>query len=173
MKFPIQYQATDTGTWFTGLEKFSTKKVEDFVNMVFNPTGREEAVTLSGIEMDLNNSAQVIDLAARETEKTANKMADVIATSFYTLQTGNAFLSVLDACDDKLNLSSLKSPNSVKTLTGNAEGNTEPKQYARCNDYGYQQTSIKRNNSWNGIGRWLNQMFQLKFSAFRNIFNFA
>ena len=103
MKFPIQFQATDTGTWFTGLEKFSTTKVNDFVNMVFNPTGREEAVTLSGIELDLNKSAQVIDLAARETEKTANKLADVIAGSFYTLQTGNAFLSLLDAADDGTN----------------------------------------------------------------------
>ena len=103
MKFPIQYQATDTGTWFTGLERFNTTKVNDFVNMVFSPTGREEAVTLSGIEMDLNNSNKVIDLAARETEKTANKMADVIADSFYTYQTGNAFLSVLDIVDDGSN----------------------------------------------------------------------
>ena len=103
MKFPVQYQATDTGTWFTGLEQFSTTKVNDFVNMTFNPTGREEAVTLSGIEMDLNNSDRVIDLAARETEKTANKLADVIANSFYTLQSGDAFLSLLDAVDDGSN----------------------------------------------------------------------
>jgi hypothetical protein len=100
MRFPIKYQANSQGMWFTGLEKFSTTSSTNFINMTFNPTGREINSVISQIEVDLNDTSKVIDLMARRLSSDAQDMAADIASSFYTVQAGNAFLSLIDACDD-------------------------------------------------------------------------
>ena len=100
MRFPIKYAANSQGTSFTGLEKFSTEKSDNFINGVFNPTGREMPTVISQMEVDVNATQKVVDLVARQMASDAQDMASDIATQFYTLQTGKAFLSLVDICDD-------------------------------------------------------------------------
>ena len=100
MRMPIKYAANTQGMSFDGLEKFSTTKSQNFINMKFYPTGREIPVVISQIEADVNESNKVIDIIARQLAFDAQDMASDIATLFYTLQTGKNFLSLLDAVDD-------------------------------------------------------------------------
>jgi len=100
MRMPIKYAQNSQGMSFTGLEKFSTTKTSNFINMTFNPTGREIPTVLSQMEVDVNDTSKVIDLVARQMASDAQDMASDIAGLFYTLQTGNNFLSLLDAVDD-------------------------------------------------------------------------
>lgn len=100
MRMPIKYAVNSQGMSFNGLEKFSTTKTNNFINMTFNPTGREIPTVISQIEADVNASNKVIDLVARQMASDAQDMASDIATLFYTLQTGKNFLSLKDACDD-------------------------------------------------------------------------
>lgn len=100
MRMPIKYAVNSQGMSFNGLEKFSTTKTTNFINMTFNPTGREIPTVISQIEADVNASNRVIDLVARQMASDAQDMAYDIAGLFYTLQTGKNFLSLKDACDD-------------------------------------------------------------------------
>lgn len=100
MQRPIKYQANTQGTWFNGLEKFSTIKSDNFINGNFNPTGREIPTVISQMDVDVNASNPTIDLEERQMASDAQDMASDIATSFYTLQTGKEFLSLIDHCDD-------------------------------------------------------------------------
>ena len=100
MRMPIKYATNSEGMSFNGLEKFSTTKTNNFINMTFNPTGREIPTVISQIEADVNESNKIIDLIARQMSSDAQDMASDIATLFYTLQTGKNFLSLKDACDD-------------------------------------------------------------------------
>ena len=100
MRFPIKYAKNSQGMWFTGLEKFSTTQSTNFANMTFNPTGREINSVISQIEVDINETNKVIDLIGRRLASDAQDMASDIASAFYTAQTGNAFLSLIDAADD-------------------------------------------------------------------------
>jgi hypothetical protein len=102
MKFPVKYAQSSQGISFDGLEKFSTTKTAEFVNMTFSPTGREMPVVISQIEADVNASNRVQDLVARQMASDAQDMADDIAQLFYTAHTvaDKNFWSLLDACDD-------------------------------------------------------------------------
>jgi hypothetical protein len=100
MRMPIKYAQNTQGMSFDGLEKFSTTKTNNFINMTFNPTGREIPTVISQIEADVNESNRVIDLIARQMSSDAQDMASDIAGLFFTLQTGKNFLSLVDACDD-------------------------------------------------------------------------
>lgn len=100
MKIPIKYAQNTQGSWFTGLERFSTTSTDNFKNMSFDPTGREINCVLSQIELDLNDTNKVIDIVARRLASDAQDLAHDVADSFFTLQAGNAFLSLLDAADD-------------------------------------------------------------------------
>lgn len=100
MRMPIKWAQNSQGMSFDGLEKFSTTKTNNFINMTFNPTGREIPTVISQIEADVNESNRVIDLIARQMASDAQDMASDIAGLFYTLQSGKNFLSLKDACDD-------------------------------------------------------------------------
>lgn len=100
MRFPVKWQSNSEGMSFDGLEKFSTTKVNNFINMEFSPTGREIPTVISQIEADVNATQRVVDLVARQMASDAQDMASDIAGLFYTLQTGKNFLSLVDACDD-------------------------------------------------------------------------
>ena len=100
MRMPIKYALNTQGMSFDGLEKFSTTKTENFINMTFNPTGREIPTVISQMEADVNASNRIIDIVSRQMASDAQDMANDIAGLFYTLQTGKNFLSLLDACDD-------------------------------------------------------------------------
>ncbi len=107
MGIPIKYQKSDAGLSFDGLEKFSHIKQETRVKMYFEPTGYEKSVTISGIEADINaGDEKVLDLIKTECASTAQDMVDEITDQFFTLQTGKAFLSLDDACDDGTNATS-------------------------------------------------------------------
>lgn len=100
MRFPIKYAKNSQGMNFQGLEKFSTTATNNFINMSFDPTGYEINSVISQMEVDVNDTSKVIDLVARRLASDAQDMADAVSTQFYTLQTGKAFLSVLDGVDD-------------------------------------------------------------------------
>jgi len=106
IKVPIKYQKNSKGMSYSGLEKFSTEQSDNFINMKFDPTGREIPCVISGIEADINASAKSLapgmwtDLVKRQLESDADDMADDIADLFFTLQTGKNFLSLVDAYDD-------------------------------------------------------------------------
>lgn len=100
MRLPIKFVASTQGQSFNGLEKFSTTQSKNFINMTFNPTGREMPVVISQIEQDVNATNRVVDLVARQMASDAQDMASDIAGLFFTLQTGKNFLSLVDACDD-------------------------------------------------------------------------
>jgi hypothetical protein len=100
MRFPVKTASNSEGMWFDGLEKFSTTKTENFRNMKFSPTGREINSVISGIEVDVNQTNKVTDIVSRQLASDAQDMASDIASAFYTLQTGKAFLSLVDAVDD-------------------------------------------------------------------------
>ncbi len=103
LKFPVKYAVGVAGTEFSGLEKFSTSKSNNFINMEFDPTGYEMNVVISQIEADVNATAKAIDLIARELQSRQTDMIDGIATLFYTIHSSadNKFLSLYDACDDE------------------------------------------------------------------------
>jgi hypothetical protein len=100
MRFPVKYQSNSEGIAFNGLERFSTTKTENFVNMSFSPTGREMPTVVSQIEVDVNDTNKVMDLVSRQMASDAQDLAAAIAGKFYTLQTGKEFLSLVDATDD-------------------------------------------------------------------------
>ena len=101
--FPVKWQVGIAGTSFDGLDKFSTAQSDSFERMRFSPTGYEINVALSQMELDvakvLNNP---IDFVARELESRAEDMIDALGTQFHTVQTGKAFLSLIDAADNGL-----------------------------------------------------------------------
>jgi len=100
MRMPIKYAANSQGMSFDGLEKFSTTKTNNFINMTFNPTGREIPCVISQMEVDVADTNRVVDLVARQLASDAQDMASDVSTLFYTLQSGKNFLSLLDAVDD-------------------------------------------------------------------------
>lgn len=100
-KFPVKWQKGIAGKSFDGLDKFSTSKSDSFVGMDFEPRGYEINVALSQMDIDVNKAREAyIDIVARELQSRQEDMIDDLATLFYTLQTGKAFLSLLDACDN-------------------------------------------------------------------------
>jgi len=103
MKFPIKWQKGVAGTSFDGLQKFSTSRSSSFQMMEFDPTGYEVNVVLPQIEVDVNDSAKVIDIVAREMQSRQEDMIDDIATLFYTVHAAadTNFLSLIDACDNE------------------------------------------------------------------------
>ena len=103
LRIPVKYQANSQGVSFDGLDKFSTTQSVNFVNMSFNPTGREMPVVIPQMEVDVSESNNRIDIVARQLASDAQDMASDIATRFYTLQSGKHFLSILDGVDDGTN----------------------------------------------------------------------
>jgi len=99
--FPVKAVAGIAGTSFDGLDKFSTSRSDSFRKMEFKPTGYEINVALSQMDIDVNKAREShIDIIARELQSRQEDMIDALATMFYTIQTGKAFLSIRDACDD-------------------------------------------------------------------------
>lgn len=103
-RFPIKYQKSTNGMNFVGLEQFNTNVTTNRVYMKFDPVGKEQPVVVPGLEMDVNASKPVINLLKSKAEEAAIDAADDIAEQFYTIQTGNNFLSVLDVADDGTNV---------------------------------------------------------------------
>lgn len=100
LRMPIKHARNTQGMSFDGLDRFATTKADNFINMEFDPTGRQIPCVISQMEVDVNATNRVVDLVARQLESDAQDIADDIAGLFYTLQTGKNFLSVLDAVDD-------------------------------------------------------------------------
>ena len=104
-RFPVKYQHSTNGTNFTGLEKFNTDVTNNWVYMKFSPVGKEQPVAIAGLDLDINATKPVISLMRGKLEEAAIDMADVVAGQFYTIQSGKAFLSLLDVADDGTNVS--------------------------------------------------------------------
>mgnify|MGYP001599359372 FL=1 len=95
----IKWRQNTQGMSFDALEEFNTQKTENFEKMLFNPTGREIPVVISGMESTFAQGG-VIDLVARQLESDSQDLADDIAELFFTVQTGKNFSSLLDFCGD-------------------------------------------------------------------------
>ena len=111
MKFPVKVSANTTGTSFAGFDAFSTSPTDNRVNLAFVPKFFQMTVALPLDELSANQSdptAQVLKLAALETQSTAQDMADAIGTLFYSDGTGNGskdFLGLEAIVDDGTNAS--------------------------------------------------------------------
>ena len=100
MRIPVKYQSNSKGVSFNGLDKFSTEVSSNFINMSFDPTGREIPVVVPQMDVDVAESNRSINIVARQLASDAQDMDSDIATRFWTLQTGKHFLSILDGVDD-------------------------------------------------------------------------
>lgn len=100
--FPVKYATGVAGTDFDGLDHLATALSDSYARMEFDPTGFSVNVAISQMEVDVSKARNtIIDLAAREFESRAEDMIDGIGTRFHTLQTGKAFLSLIDAADNE------------------------------------------------------------------------
>lgn len=100
MRFPIKYATNSQGMNFDGLQKFSTTRTDQFTYGYFSPTGYSQPCIISQMEVDVSETNNRIPIIARQLASDAQDMASAIATQFYTLQTGIAFNSLTDICDD-------------------------------------------------------------------------
>ncbi len=100
LRIPVKHSKNTGGISFDGLDKFSTVKADNFTNMEFDPTGRQISCVISQMEVDVNATARVTDIIARQLESDAQDMADDIAGIFYANRVGKNFLGLLDATAD-------------------------------------------------------------------------
>lgn len=104
LRFPIKYQKSTSGGSFSGLDTFSTAKVNTRQTLSFDPRGYYQSVVLSGMEVDVNATpAGVLNLVKVEMESAQQDMIDSIGTLFYADGTGNSnkdFLGLDAIVDD-------------------------------------------------------------------------
>ena len=104
LRFPIKYQKSTSGGSFSGLDTFSTAKVNTRQTLSFDPRGYYHSVVLSGMEVDVNATpAGVLNLVKVEMESAQQDMVDSIGTLFYGDGTGNSnkdFLGLDAIVDD-------------------------------------------------------------------------
>jgi hypothetical protein len=104
MKFPIKYQKSTTGGSFSGLDTFSTSKMNTRQLLAFDPRGYYQTIVLPGMEVDVNATpAGVLNLVKVEMESAQQDMIDSVGTLFYTDGTGNSnkdFLGLDAIVDD-------------------------------------------------------------------------
>ena len=170
---PVKYQKSTAGGIVPVGGTLDTSRTSTRIKMQFEPQRIHKPVVIDDIEVAVNQGDErVLELLATEMDSIAQDLTDDLGTYFYTGSgaTGSSFDSILNAADDE-NLSSIKFLNSVK-IRQSAE-NTELSQYGKCNDYGINNTTIKRSNYWNGFRRWLNQKIQDIFCVIGAELNFA
>jgi len=109
LRFPIKYQKSTSGGSFSGLDTFSTAKVNTRQTLSFDPRGYYQSVVLSGMEVDVNATPSgVLNLVKVEMESAQMDMIDSIGTLFYADGTGNSnkdFLGLDAIVDDATSVS--------------------------------------------------------------------
>ena len=109
LRFPIKYQKSTSGGSFSGLDTFSTAKVNTRQTLSFDPRGYYQSVVLSGMEVDVNATPSgVLNLVKVEMESAQQDMIDSIGTLFYGDGTGNSnkdFLGLDAIVDDSTSVS--------------------------------------------------------------------
>jgi len=104
LKFPIKYQKSTTGGSFSGLDTFSTAKVNTRQTLSFDPRGYYQSVVLSGMDVDVNATPEgVLNLVKVEMESAQQDMIDSIGGLLYGDGTGNSnkeFLGLDAIVDD-------------------------------------------------------------------------
>lgn len=115
-KQPIKYAQNSNGKAFNGLDRFNTVKSNNFINMEFDPTGYTIPTVIDSMEQDVNATARITDLAARQLESDGQDMIDDLADLFWTLQADKNFLSVIDAYDDGKRFAVKKFSQMLETL---------------------------------------------------------
>ena len=132
LKFPIKYQKGTSGGSFSGLDTFSTAKVNTRQLLSFDPRGYYQSVVLSGMEVDVNATpAGVLNLVKVEMESAQQDMIDSIGTLFYGDGTGNSnkdFLGLDAIVDDSTSVTTYgglsRSTYTVLKATRTASGGT-------------------------------------------------
>lgn len=105
MKFPIKYAKNTSGKSFSSMStKFNTEKQNNFINMEFDPVGREMPVVIDQFEADVNKSNPTIDMIKRQLATDSEDMCDDISDLLYGAQSGDNFLGLVDACDAGANV---------------------------------------------------------------------
>lgn len=106
-KFPIKHSKSTTGGSYDGYDTFVTTKQNTRVNASFSPKGFYQTVTLSGMEINVNDSAKVLDLIGLELESAQQDAIDSIGDMIYGDGTGNSnkdFTGLVAAVDDGTNV---------------------------------------------------------------------
>lgn len=107
VKFPIKYQAGQSGGSFSGFDTFSTGASETRVNLEIEPRFYQIGVGLPLDELAINDTeGRVIDLVKVEMQSRAQDMADEVGDLFYGDGTGNSgkdFLGLEAIVDDGTN----------------------------------------------------------------------
>src|SRR3990167_10602826 len=104
LKFPIKYQKSTSGGSFSGLDTFSTTKVNTRQLLAFDPRGYYQSVVLAGMDVDVNATPSgVLNLVKVEMESAQQDMVDSIGGLLYGDGTGNSskeFLGLDAIVDD-------------------------------------------------------------------------
>ena len=132
MKFPIKYQKSTTGGSFSGLDTFSTAKVNTRQLLSFDVRGYYQSVVLSGMDVDVNATpAGVLNLVKVEMESAQQDMIDSIGGLLYGDGTGNSnkeFLGLDAIVDDATSVGTYgtlaRATYSVLNATRTASGGT-------------------------------------------------
>ena len=132
LKFPFKYQKSTAGGSFSGLDTFSTTKINTRQVLSFDPRGYYQSVVLPGMEVDVNATpAGVLNLVKVEMESAQMDMIDSIGTLMYADGTGNSnkdFLGLDAIVDDATSVATYgglaRSTYSMLNATRTASGGT-------------------------------------------------
>ena len=100
----LKYQDSSQGGSFSGLDTFSTNKINTRVSATFDPRFYYQSVVLEGTELSMARTAEeVIDFKMSKIEEAAHEMADWVGNLLHWDWTGNSnkdFLGLIAGADD-------------------------------------------------------------------------
>lgn len=103
VQFPIKYQASTQGGWYSGFDTFSTNQMNTRVNAILYPKQLYWTVGASGIQVAVNKGPEgILNFLATELRSVADDMLDTLGTGLYSDGTGtsNKQITGLDAAVD-------------------------------------------------------------------------
>ena len=107
-RVPVKYQDTSQGGSFSGLDTFSTNKINTYVSALFDPRFYYQSVVLEGTELSMaQTSDEVIDFKMAKIEEAAQEMADGVGNLLHGDGTGNSnkdFLGLIAGADSGSNV---------------------------------------------------------------------
>lgn len=91
VNFPIKYQKSTQGGWYSGFDQFATGQTNTRVLASFTPKQLYWSVAVSGIQQAVNKGPQrVLDLLSTEMNSVADDMIDTLGDGVYSDGTGTS-----------------------------------------------------------------------------------
>jgi len=103
VQFPIKYQASTQGGWYSGFDTLATNQMNTRVNALLYPRQLYWSVGASGIQIAINKGPEgILNFLATELRSVADDMLDIFGTGLYSDGTGTSSkqLTGLDAAVD-------------------------------------------------------------------------